>query len=39
MSAIKRWYEENMDKLSIDDLIIMGYSKEEAEWLKSIFDY
>lgn len=39
MSAIKRWYEENIDKLTIEDLVKMGHSLEEAIYLKIIFNY
>ena len=37
MGAIKRWYEENIDKLTDEELIEMGHPKEDIEWLRECF--
>ena len=37
MSLIKRWYEENIDNLTDEELIKMGHPKEDIEWLQETF--
>lgn len=37
MSAIKRWFEDNIDNFTDDDLLSQGYSREEIELLRESF--
>ena len=40
MSKIKRWYEENIPKMSDEELLNIGYSKDQIEELRELFyDY
>ena len=38
MSCIKKWYEENIPKLSDEELLKIGYSEAEIIWLRKLFD-
>lgn len=38
MSCMKRWYEENIPKLSDKELLDLGYSTETIMELREIFD-
>lgn len=37
MSYIKRWYEDNIDNYTDEELIAMGHPEEDIEWLRECF--